>query len=227
MSTFLELCQDLRVESGGIAGSGPASVTNQTGEMGKVVGWIARAYRDVQRLHQNWNFLRAEFSFPTIVSTAVYAPTAISLTKLRRWKTDTVRVYLTSVGVTDEQNLTFVPWDDFRAYFLMGANSLQAGRPQRFSVKPDNSLVVWPLPDAAYTITGEYFKRPQEMEESADVPLIPDEFQDILVWKALMYYGAQEGAPESYAFGQKEYGRRLFELRCNQLPPATMAGALA
>jgi hypothetical protein len=40
----------------------------------------------------------------------------------------------------------------------------------------------------------------------------------VIVWKALMFYGAFEGAPEAYAHGEKEYRDAVAKLKLNQLP---------
>ena len=47
---FLSLCQRLRSEAR-IPGTGPSSVTGQTGELAKIVEWITTAYEDIQANH--------------------------------------------------------------------------------------------------------------------------------------------------------------------------------
>lgn len=222
MSTFLELCSDLRREAG-ISGAGPTTVVSQTGEMGRVVEWVKKAYRDLQNLHANWDFLKTEFSFSTIASTANYTKTAAGLTELGSWKVDEFTCYLTATGVADEQPLEYVPWDDFKAGYTLGTLSTQTNRPQVVTVKPDQSLTFWPIPNDVYTIKGEYYKRAQAMTVNSDEPLIPLAFQDVIVWRALMFYGAYTGADEKYSHGQNEFKRLLAKLEENQLP-AMMLG---
>jgi hypothetical protein len=226
MSTFLELCQDFREEAG-ITGSGPVSVIGQTGEMKRVVNWILKAYKDIQNKHRNWDFLRENFSFETIASTSTYLPTAVSLDELATWKQDTFRIYRTATGVADEQWLRCWRWDELRDAYLIGPSRSQTGRPTEFAIKPDKSVVFWPAPDAVYTVTGEYFQRAQTMTANADEPLLPEQFHDIIKWRAMMYYGAYEGAAEVYANGKSEYARMMFEMRLDQLPGITLGGALA
>jgi hypothetical protein len=229
MSTFLQLCQDLRREAG-ISGtdSMPAAVTSQTGEMKRVVEWVKKAYRDIQNLHPNWHFLSTEFSFQTISSTSTYTKNSVSLTELGSWDPTTFRAYLTATGVTDEQELRYWPnWHKFRDAYLIGASRSTSGRPTDFSIKPDKSIVLWPTPSAAYTVVGEYFKRAQELSANADEPLFPQEFHDILVWRAIVFYAAHEAAPEVYAHGKSEYNRLLRALRRDQLPMISIAGEMA
>jgi hypothetical protein len=226
MSTFLELCQDLR-EQAGISGSGPTAVTGQTGEMLRVVNWINKAYQKIQNMDTNWNFLRADFSFQTIASTSTYTTTAVNLTDHGSWKVDSLRCYLTSAGATDEQWLVYYPWEEFRDIYQFGGLRTSSGRPISFSVKPDQSLIFYPVPDAVYTVVGEYFKKPQEMAANSDEPLIPSQYQDVIMWRALMYYATYESAPELYAEGQAEYRRLMAEMRVRELPPMSMGGPLA
>lgn len=225
MSTFLELAGDLRREAG-INGTGPSTVVSQTGEMQRVVEWILTAYRTIQNLHHNWLFLQNDFSFNTVAATQTYTPTTAGCPELGRWKDDTFQYYLTSVGVNGQQDLMFVPWDDFSAYYLRGSLQTQSGPPDVITIRPNRSLMLWPIPDAIYTISGEYYKRAQTMAADADEPLIPPEFQDAIVWRALMMYGAYEGASEKYSHGQNEYKHLLSRLELNQLPEFELGDAL-
>lgn len=224
MSTFLELAKDLRREGAGV-GSGPTTVVSQTGEYGRIVQWINAAYRAIQRIHTNWEFLRNDFSFATVAATANYTKATASVTELGNWKADTFRCYLTATGITDQQDMTYIPWEQFRDCYTLGSLSTQTGRPMFFTIKANKSVTFWPIPDAAYTVTGEYYKRPQSMDETndSDEPLIPSEYDEVIVWRALMMWGTDQAAPEKYAKGKDEYSRALAALELNQLPEFMMA----
>jgi hypothetical protein len=220
--SFLTLAQDLRREGSGV-GTGPSSVENQVGEYGRIVEWINAAYRAIQRVHATWDFLRFEFTFPTVASTGNYtkatiAATTAGVSELGMWKDDTFRCYLTATGITDQQPLTYVPWDQFRECYTLGSLSTQEGRPMIFTVKADKSVTFWPIPSAIYTITGEYYKRPQSMAADADEPLIPAQYDEAIVWRALMIWGTDEAAPEKYAKGKEEYTRVMAAMELNLLP---------
>lgn len=220
---FLSICQRTRQECS-ISGAGPVAVTNQTGEMGKIVAWVLTAYEDIQGKHPNWNFLRADFSFPTISSTSTYLPSAVNLAEHATWKTDGFRAYLTSAGVGGQARLFAYDWDCFRDLRQIG--TIQEGMPTEFSVRPDKSVVFWPTPNAIYTVTGEYFKHAQTMTENANEPLIPSQFQMAIVWKAVMYYAADQGAGELYQSAEKEFNRLMRRLEKDQLPKIKIGGSL-
>lgn len=220
--TFLQICQRIRQEAA-ISGSGtPSTVVSQTDEMGKIVDWASSSYQDIQGLHTTWDFLRFDFSFSTIAGTNTYLPSAVSMTELATWRKESIRLYS---SLADEVALVPMDWETMRDYRLKGV--VATGRPAEFSVSPAKALVLWSTPDAIYTVTGEYFKRPQVMSANADEPLIPVQHQIAIVWKAVQYYAADQGAPELYAHAEREYRRSLNRLEQDCLPRMMLAGSLA
>ena len=220
---YLALCQRLRQEAG-LSGTGPTSVLSQTGEMKRVVDWAASAYEDIQNLHATWRFLRNDFSFPTIASTQDYTPAAVGLTEFASWIKEDIRLYS---SLSDEQLLEYHPWEIFRQAYFIGTQRTQTGRPTIVTVKPDNALALCQIPDAVYTVNGQYYKSAQVMSANADTPVIPTRHQLIIVWRGLMYYGAYAGADEKYTHGQNEYKKMLFALEYDQLEDMTYGEPLA
>jgi len=215
--SFLAICKRLRSEAG-LSGTGPASVENQTGVSEKIVEWIQTADTYIQNLYANWEFLQDDFSFPTVVGQQVYTPTEAGEPTLANWKFSDpydVRVYLAEV---DESTLDYIQWVDFKSSYLFGSSRSDTGRPIVFTVKPDNSIVLYPKPDAVYTINGEFFHKAVTMTGNTDEPQFPDQFHMILVWRALMLYAAFDAADEKYGHGQNEFKALLANLSKDQLP---------
>lgn len=226
MSTFLQLCQAVRQESG-ISGVGPLSVLNQQGELKRVVDWVQRAYRDVQNLHRNWKFLLNDFTFPTIVGTQEYTPDAVSLPEHQSWKVGSFRIFENARGWDDEVWITYYCWDDFRDKYIRSGNRDTTGRPFAWTIRPsDEAIVLWPIPDTDYTIVGEYYKRAQVMVNNDDKPIFPQQFHDVLMWRAMMFYSTFENAAPEYAVAKGEYGDTLSKLRRDQLPEITVGGSI-
>jgi len=224
---FLQICQRVRQEAG-ISGTGPASVTNQTGEMARVVDWVKAAYEDIQNLHDNWKFMRREFTFPTIAGNPVYLPSAISLDEFGRWRRDEQwRCYLTSVN--DELRMThWDDWDCFRESRLYSVNRSTQGRPIDVAIRPnDDAIYLWPTPNNIFTITGDYYIRPHVMAANSDEPIFPREFHMLIVWRAILFYAPYEAAPERYAQANTEHKRLLAALRRKWLPEIKLGGPLA
>jgi len=214
---FLEIAQRLRLEAG-IAGTGPITVVSQTGELGRIVEWVLSAYETIQNAYANWKFLQTSFSFSTTSGIQGYAPADISLSDLASWKTDGDYSMTLYSSAADEQYLIFVPWDIFQGAYMFGNTRTTSGRPTITTIKPDNSLYLWAIPDAVYTVTGEYFKKAQTMTVDDDIPIIPSQFHMAIVWKGLMLFSAYSGAPDLYAHSLNEYRNLLRKLEKNQLP---------
>src|SRR5437868_6360939 len=110
---YLELCQEMAREAG-ISG-GIVSVSGQVGEAQRVVRWVARAYKYVQNLHEDWKFMRRLVEFPVAATAAQYAAADVGVTEFGKWRFVTQwRSYATALGYGDEQPLRYMDYDDFR-----------------------------------------------------------------------------------------------------------------
>jgi hypothetical protein len=229
--TFLELCQSLALEAG-ISG-GIASASGQVGEAQRVVRWVARAYRYIQNLHQDWKFLRCDVEFPVSPDTGSKynaAAAGVDPAEFGSWCfLDKWRAYRTESGYADEQELDYVDYDDFRRTYMLGNSRLQPGRPQVVTVAPDQSLIVWPTPGDSYTIVGEQYRAPAIMKADTDTPIFAARFHDAIMYRALFYYGEFEGDGTVMATAQTELDRELAPMESLYLPSITMraTGALA
>jgi hypothetical protein len=232
--TFLELCQAVARESGTISGTKPTTVVGQTGRLLNIVSWTAEAYRIIQRERTDWRWLEGEFSGNTVASQGAYTPANMGITsRFVGWHLGpskarySLSAYLTATGRADEQWLIFSDWEEFEPTYLFGADATRTGRPVAFSVSPANSLVLWPAPNAVYTLRGKYRKGVQNLAADSDVPEMPDENHYAIVWRALMLLGTfDEAAPQMGAW-QSFYREQMQNLRNSQLPRISLGGPLA
>lgn len=223
--TFLELCQLTR-EKCGISGSGPAAVTGQQGEMLRIVNWVQEAWLDLQRKRKNWWWMRADFSFNTVVGQQAYTYTDASLTDLSAWHMDTLRAYRTSDGISDEQFLVEWFYPTFRDTYQYGAQT--NGRPVVVAVRPrDRALLLGSIPDAIYTVVGEYQRAARPFAAGVDIPGIPEEYHMIIVYGAMQKYAYYENAPEVMMDGRSNYNMLLDQLMENQTDDITLGEPLA
>jgi len=218
---FLQICARMASKAG-IAGVTPASSQNQVGEALRVVNWCKDAYIDIQERRDDWSFMRKDFTFTCTIGNATYP--ASTVTDLANWRKEDVRCYLSDTN--DEQWLAYRDWETFRATRLMGSQRTVTGRPQDYTVKPDRSMVLWPIPDQAYAIDGEYYRTSVPFFGDSDTPLFP-RFHMAIVYQALMYYGAYSAEPSVYADAQKEFERLIDKLEYNETTLLTVGGALA
>lgn len=214
---FLELCQRVRQESGGVSGTGPAAVTGQSGQLKKIVTWTNAAWRELQLMHDDWLWKRKDFTLTLSASDNDYSAADASVTDLGEWDLETFRIYLTSAGVSDETFLSRMEYDIWRNVWAIGSQT--ASRPNVVTQKPDLHLGFGPVPDATYTVTGQYLQATQSMTANGDEPTgLPEEFHEIIVYLALRKYAADEGAPEVWANAKSEYRRMMNALERKQLP---------
>jgi len=214
--TYLQLVQRLRQECS-ISGTGPTTTVSQTGELRRLVDWVAQAWVDIQNMNPNWTFMRSDFSFSTTTGVGEYSPSDASITNLSRWHTDTLRIYNTAIGVADEQYITDWDYQSFRNTYRYGTQV--DGVPCVFAVRPaDRALMFGPKPNDVFTITGEYQKTPTALSADTDVPAIDADLQMIIVWRAMMYYGMEQAAPEVIALATSGYNALMNSLIMRYLP---------
>lgn len=227
MATYLQLCNSL-IRKCGISGGSIGSVSGQTGEMLRVVNWIDEAYRQIQLVQPNWNWMRKQCSFSTVASQGSYTPAQAGASDVSNWKTDSFRCYVTSAGVRSEMFLDEVEYDSFRDTYIFGNLRLSYSRPTVIAFGPDYSVNLGMAPDSSdYTIVGEYYCTTQYLTLDGDIPLMPAQYHDIIVHRAMVMYGMYESAQEVVAEGTNLYNAMIRRLGRDLLPDVMVGGALA
>ena len=224
---YLQLAQALRQEAGA-SGNGPSSITNATGESKRMLDWINRAWLEIQGMHDTWDFLREQFSFQVPQDTSQMSPAAAGITNFRYWHRDTFRCQRTAIGIQDEQWLVEWEYQTFRNSYRFNLQRELQGRPMVFAVFPNGKDVMFgPLPDAEYTVVGEYQRLPVPLVNETDEPDIPEHLQYAIVYKALEYYGFYESASEVVQRAQKQFAAIKAQLEREQLPVVYLGNPLA
>jgi len=226
MATFLELCQMVARESGIISGVLPISVTGQTGREGKVVYWVQEAWRRLQTSRSGWLWMQGEFSGSVGPSTQRYTGASFGLTRWAKWITapDSMTIYLTSTGVSDENPIGFIPFSTYRAVYERGTRV--ATRPNAYSVSPAGELCV-PYCDATYTLRGEYRKSAQSLAANGDIPEMPVDFHDIIAWSALELMAEHDEGEFHVLINRGRKAEQMAALLRDQLPEIGLGGPLA
>lgn len=232
VNTLLDLVRRLALECG--VSKDPVgeitTIINATEDIGRLVGWIITAWRDIQDLEPNWKFMRRSCSFLTLADHPSYTPLECGITAntFGRWDLDSFRTYLTAAGQNGELHLTRMGYDAWRDTYQFGAYRTVRQQPYRVTEFPDLSLGLGPLAPVGYTIIGDYYASPKDLAADNEVPALPDRHNlMIIVFKAMREYGQFEGAPEVYDRGEREYKKLLARLRMYELPPLCLGGSLA
>ena len=227
---FLQLVQRLRKECG-VSGNGPTSVVGQTGTLDLLVNWTNSAWSEIQGLHDNWDFMRSPFSFEAAQGVGDYTTSGgpgvgASIPDLRYWHKETFRAQKTAFGLSDQQWLVEWDYQVFRDTYRFGVQT--PGRPVVFAVSPfGKALMLGSIPDAEYTITGEYQKLPADLVANDDVPSMPEHLHMAIVYKAMQSYGMFESASEVVARGEAQYTRLINQLEREELPEVYLGDPLA
>ena len=223
MSTYLQLAQRLARECG-VSGTGPAAVTNQSGEAGRLVNWIASAWDDLQMARNNWYWMRESFTLTLAPAQRAYTPVEAGIaTRFGMWDTKSLRLY--KLTKADEIELMWLPYEDFRRSYLIGTEN--TSQPDYFTIDPQLRLQFGNLPDYAYTVNGEYYKANQTLAADGDTPEMPAQFHMAIVYRAMMMYGRYNSASEIYDDAKENYRRIVARLEMNQMPGIEISEPLA
>jgi hypothetical protein len=117
----------------------------------------------------------------------------------------------------------------FRNLYMYGNMRTTYARPVVVTIDPDKNLGFGSIPDQPYVIVGEYYRQPTEFVDATDAPpsVFPTRFQMMIVYRAMMFYGGYESAPEVYQRGEFEFKRLMNRLDIDQLPTTISGPPLA
>ncbi len=201
--TFLELCQDLVVETP-ITGSF-STVEGQTGEFARVVRWVAVACLEIETSYLNWNFLSVpENDLTTIAAVSDYPVPA-------DWN------WWDHAGfglIADEEPLEFIDWNRRKRDF----QALISGDPFEFTILPDGTLRFFDTPSTIQIVRAPYWKQPTSLINNADEPLIPKRYRKVVVYRAMKLYAEYESNDEIDAKAVQGLGFWLPSLSAKELP---------
>lgn len=202
-----------------------ATLSGVTGESLLVKNWVIRSWREIQMMQSQWRWMRAAYSFTSTANDGSYTSTQAGISsRFGMWDKTYCSVYLTATGVNDQTELDWMDYEDFRSTYLTGTQS--DSRPQHFTVGDANELLVGPKPDSTlYTVSGYYYKSPQELSADADEPELPEQ-HDVIAFRAMKKYSRYQAAPEIYAEADREERRVLRSLHNKYLPAIQFGDAI-
>lgn len=228
---FLQLVNRARVECG-VSGASTPLVTaqNLTGESARIASWVNSAWEDIQTSKEDWQWMREPVQFNTVTQQQIYTPTdAGVVSTFGNWKRDSFRCSSVGQSYRDEQLLNYMDWSTFRNLYIYSNMRTTYARPVVVTIDPEKSLGFGSIPDQPYVITGEYYVKPTQFSADTDAPptAFPDRFHLAIVYRAMMFYGGYEAAPEVYQRGETEFKRLMNRIEIDQLPTLVSGPTLA
>lgn len=232
---FLQLFKDTKRECK-IPGSAPTTAQNQSGILGDLVEWIRDSWREVQLKEPDWRWMFSTFSLATEADTYDYTYSDATddgseIERFSRWDIrdaiDRPKIYKTADGQATESDLYAITYSQFKYLYQRGSNASVRGRPIHIAVSPHDELLLGPTPDGEYTVTGRYYKSPQDLVKNGDTPEMPEHFHFLIVAETLLRYAEDQSAPELEKKALRLMRSYYSRLRRNQLPRMTYGGPIA
>lgn len=223
MSTFLQLCQVAGRESGVISGNQPTAVTGQTGDLLKLVNWVAESWTWIQQMESNWLWMRKSWSGSLSADNGTYTAASFNITDFGSWITDDVRrryypvtIYLTSLGVADEGYVREIDFYKYERLYLRGTQ--ETNKPVHYSISDAQEICFGQIPDNDYTASGKYRQAPVVLAANNDTPACPAQFHSAISWEAARRLAEHDEAWNQAKRCEMERDKILFALRRDQLP---------
>jgi hypothetical protein len=210
MATNLVLCQMLHQDVG-VAGAIP-TVIDQIGMLKRVVDYVNKANRKIQRRKTNWNFLWAEWDLTLVIDQSEYPPPdgigAFDQTS-----------FWVKAGTVNARQLTYIDYKEWRDFYQhMYTDSNESAF---VTIKPNGNIAVLPAPDSAdagSVMTADYWKAPVDLTADAQVSLIPEQFHDCIVSLAKVYFAEKAHDTGLYNSAYIEHEQTYKELKAHSLP---------
>jgi len=112
---------------------------------------------------------------------------------------------------TGEVPIQYVPWEAFSR--LYDISSAPPGIPRVVTRDNTNRFRLYPHPYYIFTLKFDYTRLPQEISAYNDVfKGLDEDYVDIVMWKALIYYGEFDEQPSVAARATKNYKNILTRL---------------
>lgn len=208
MSTLLQLVNQAKLEIG-VEGAALTTVAGHTGMPAKLVNWTIETDYFIQSMNFDWDFLWTQFTENTVAGDPDHSKPA----DLSIWDRESFWIDYT----TDEAIQLNV--EEYRAY----RDSMRSGvkvndTPTTIIVLPTKNLKLEPPPDAVYSLTADYWKKPVKMSADSDEPLIPVQYERIIIARVKMYFAEEQEVPGLYQIAQVEYDALLDRLTAHELP---------
>ena len=208
MPTFLQLCEQLREEVG-VQGT-ISTVSGLTGMHLRLVNYIIKADKKIQRRKINWKFLWNEWeqAITSETGSEINPPAGLGMFDQTSFWLD--------AGTSDAVQLRYIDykeWRDFHRHQYSETN-----QPVYVAIKPNGKLAILPAPDDDYPLTADYWRAPVPLVNSGQVSLIPEQFHDLIVAQAKIYFAERAHDSGLYQSAYVEHEDTYREMKAHCLP---------
>jgi len=208
---FIQLAQATRKRAG-LQGAGPSSVST-TGFEAALIALIQDAWTDVQNYRKDWKWMRSTSIFLMTIGKSDYTLGDIFGVTYRHkyWLKGTMYALINGQYTA----IRFVEYDTF---IERTQNDTTTSPPSIFTIRPNDSALLFNSPDSDYTIKVDYQKSPQILEKDADVPELPVHYHSLIVYASLEKYAIYLENGTLFSGYALEYAKLMNTLMRDQLP---------
>lgn len=172
------------------------SVEAPLGYQQVLVQMVDQAYADIQRYRKDWKFMRVK-------AQAALSDTLFTITNTEIQTVDRV--------IYDDRVLREI--SDER-WVLMSFNATE---PKVYTVDDTTRIITLNDLDTNYIVDYWYYRIPHEMTLNVDEPILPEEFHDAIVYKALIDLGSFLGNYDLVTYYGTKYSMILGDMMRSEL----------
>ena len=243
MATYLQLCQQVHrnIRAGNnTPGSQPTSVVGNTDPLLlDIVYFVNEAWTQIQQDNSRWQWMNKPATLTLPVNTSSTFNQTLSLATIQATYTDWGNVVpytaqrpkygqlydpnqTPNPPLPTRQPIFFIPWKEFNGFYNQQPRT--QAQPSRFSEDPAGNLWFDAPPIAApsgvaYKMEVDYRTVPQTLAANTDVPAMPVDFHDLIVyWAAFLYCQTRSSTSPLMAAMASNMSRILQKLKTDQTP---------
>ena len=168
-----------------------------TGYQEVLLQFIDKGYREIQVYRKNWKFMQSFVQAALNGLDQVFEDADIALV-------DKV--------IYNKAELRQVPYED---WILRDHPS---GPPSEYTISPLNGSIIFNLPDAPYIVDVYYWHVPDNMTLNVDVPVLPVQYHDIIIYKGCMGLGTYLGNYDLVNENQELYDIAMGQMLRTECP---------
>jgi hypothetical protein len=217
--TYIEMVKAVRILCG-MQGTGPASVEGAQGIEEVLAIAVRDAWVDVQNMRDEWDFALMARSFSTTAGKTNYTLQEIFSTQNPSFRGYKSSSFIITDSDGKKSYLQELGEDVMEARYL---NSTSSALPSFYSIHyDDNEVELREKPDGVYTVSFKYWRAPEILTTSTQTPSLPQQYHQLIVYKAVGKMAIYLNNPETYNMYAMEEAKMMGQLMRGELRPKQM-----
>lgn len=210
---FLTMAQTVR-QLVGMQGTGPDTVTTSNYDS-IIVTLVKNAWEDIQISKKKWKWMRTTVNFSTIVDQTTYSVAQVFgpvFSRFGRWDKD-------FFFVTEGTTTTLLRFIDYDIWIRNNLNSnTERTNITCFTINPSDDSVIFQKPDKVYNITAYYYKSKQILATDSDIPELPSDYHNAIVYDAVARHAISISSGSVYQLYSQKFAELYDDLVRSQIP---------